>query len=138
MNATFEKASRNTASPECLHLCEMKQRFQDYTVITEKLKCKKRKQTYKGLKYNYMKWYILNHSKTNKIAERNFEILENAIMIGERQDGLYGKIKQWFFYHYPEIKENGLLYIPEYNESEWADAPIIIEEDAPTELPKAC
>ncbi|MBE6696569.1 MAG: hypothetical protein E7587_08985 [Ruminococcaceae bacterium] len=81
-------------------LSEIKSVYSDYTIVIREIK-KTPKESYKGLTYSYMEYYITTHENAEaRMAEYN-EIRLRA----ECHDMKYGNIKKWFLSAYPKIDD---------------------------------
>ena len=81
-------------------LAEIKSVYSDYTIVIREIK-KTPKESYKGLTYPYMEYYITTHENAEaRMAEYN-EIRLRA----ECHDMKYGNIKKWFLSAYPKIDD---------------------------------
>ena len=81
-------------------LAEIKSVYSDYTIVIREIK-KPPKESYKGLTYSYMEYYITTHENAEaRMAEYN-EIRLRA----ECHDMKYGNIKKWFLSAYPKIDD---------------------------------
>ncbi len=81
-------------------LAEIKSVYSDYTIVIREIK-KTPKESYKGLTYSYMEYYITTHENAEaRMAEYN-EIRLRA----ECHDMKYGNIKKWFLSAYPKIDD---------------------------------
>lgn len=104
MDRTFAKFAENTSSDEYAHLQQVRRDYPDYTVSLRTIKRNSEKETYKGLTYEYMEEYILNHeSEENALAIiKEFHELR-TISKCHKQGLRYPTIKRWFLEKYPEI-----------------------------------
>ena len=104
MDRTFAKFAENTRSDEYAHLQQVRRDYPDYTVSLRTIKRKQKKETYKGLTYEYMEDYILRHeSEENALAIiKEFNELR-TISKCHKQGLRYPTIKRWFLEKYPEI-----------------------------------
>ena len=81
-------------------LAEIKSVYSDYTIVIREIK-KTPKESYKGLTYSYMEYYITTHENAEaRMAEYN-EIRLRA----ECHNMKYGNIKKWFLSAYPKIDD---------------------------------
>lgn len=81
-------------------LAEIKSVYSDYAIVIREIK-KTPKESYKGLTYSYMEYYITTHENAEaRMAEYN-EIRLRA----ECHDMKYGNIKKWFLSAYPKIDD---------------------------------
>ena len=97
----FEKAASRFGTPEYKELKEARADFPNFKVVVRTVKQKK--ETYKGLTYEYMEKYISRHDKDGQIME------EFKIMRGLTEDsmkkGSYVEIKKWFLGIYEEFEK---------------------------------
>ena len=129
MDRTFAKNVQNTFSNEYAHLQAVRKDYPTFTVITRKIKKNDSKESYKGLTYDYMKWYILNHGsyeKRIKCLEEYDALMEIAMC--HRKGKRYPTIKKWFLAAYPEVVKFGLILKPQYGDCGLDDD--IIQTDA--------
>ena len=121
MNATFEKYSMICNSDEFAYLMNIKAAFSNYKVITQKVKSKSDPKKYKGLNYDFMKWYIKGNS-SDEVARENIAKIDAAKALSTRQDGTYGKVKSWFLEIHKELTDAETLKkaLKLYTESVWA------------------
>lgn len=104
MDRTFAKNCENTMSEEYAHLQTVRRDYPEYKVMTRTIKRNPKKETYKGLTYEYMETYILSHGTTEEIAESLGEYRELRLIASCHSQGLrYPTIKKWFLEKYPEI-----------------------------------
>lgn len=109
MDRTFAKFAEDTRSDEYAHLQEVRRDYPDYTVVTRKIKRNLQKETYKGLNYEYMGKYILEHESEENALDviKQFNELR-TISRCHKQGVRYPTIKKWFLEKYPEIEEFGI------------------------------
>ena len=104
MDRSFAKNCENTMSEEYAHLQTVRRDYPDYKVMTRTIKRNPHKETYKGLTYEYMENYILNHGTEAEVAEALKEYRELRLISKCHGRGLrYPTIKRWFLERYPEI-----------------------------------
>ena len=110
MNTTFAKEMRNPLSDEYALLQRTRQDFPTFAVRTRQIKSNPKKDTYKGLTYEYMKKYIKLH-ETKEEAEKVIAYLEDQILISKchSQRLRYPTIKKWFLAKYPEVAKFGIV-----------------------------
>ena len=132
MDRTFAKLSENTRSEEYTHLQQVRKDYPTFQVVTRTIKKNPKKETYAGLTYDYMKFYIFNHepaeNRRNALAEFDELILISKCHAKAKR---YPTIKKWFLEKYPEIVQFGMPT----EEILVAEMPVTIQEVA--ELPKA-
>ena len=108
MNTTFAKMMQNPLSDEYALLQKTRMDFPTFAVRTRQIKSNPKKDTYKGLTYEYMKKYIKLH-ETKEEAEKVIADLEDQILISKchGQRLRYPTIKKWFLAKYPEVAKFG-------------------------------
>ena len=110
MNTTFAKEMRNPLSDEYALLQKTKMENPGFTVSRRQIKSNPKKDTYKGLTYEYMKKYIKLH-ETKEEAEKVIAYLEDQILISKchSQRLRYPTIKKWFLAKYTEVAKFGIV-----------------------------
>lgn len=105
MTKTEAKEAGRPNSEKFNELVKFRSIFPEFTVVVKNTSAKR--DTYKGLDYDYMKRYIEAHDnkEENLIKFYNFRGLNEK---GERDASIeehkYGEIKMWFLETYPEIE----------------------------------
>ena len=109
MDRTFAQKAQNTNSEEYRHLQQVRRDYPTFTVGTRQIKKNPQKETYKGLTYDYMKFYIFTHEPVES-RKQAIEEFEELVLISQchSQSKRYPVIKNWFLDKYPEIKEFGM------------------------------
>ena len=103
----FEKAASRFGSPEYLELREAKNDNIGFKVVV-RTNGKNKKETFKGLTFEYMEKYIEAHDD-----EENTIMAEFRMLRAQTEEGVealavscsYQEIKVWFFGKYPQIAE---------------------------------
>ena len=98
----FEKAASKFGSPEYRELKEARADFPNFKVVVRTVKQKK--ETYKGLTYEYMENYIMVHDTEKKEHMTEYRILR-GLDDDLAESFSYNEIKAWFFSTFPEIAE---------------------------------
>jgi len=81
----------------------------DFTVVRKTIKKNPKKESYKGLTYQYMEDYITMHEpKESRKAVLDEFYEKRLISQCHSQAFRYPVIKQWFLERYPEIMEFGI------------------------------
>ena len=111
MDRTFAKNAENTMSEEYQHLRSVRRDYPKYKDKVKTIKKIKKKKSYQGLDYPYMRWYIQKYDKMNGTSQ--LAVLEHKIDIAKCHKNGYPKIKSWFLEQYPEIAEFGMPEIDE-------------------------
>ena len=110
MNTTFANMMQNPLSDEYTLLQKTRMDLPTFAVRTRQIKSNPKKDTYKGLTYEYMKKYIKLH-ETKEEAEKVIAYLEDQILISKchSQRLRYPTIKKWFLAKYPEVAKFGIV-----------------------------
>ena len=98
----FERASSRFGSEEYKMLKEARQDNPDFRVIIRTTKQKR--ETNKGLTYEYMENYIMGHDTEEKEHMTEYRILR-GLDDDLAESFSYNEIKAWFFSTFPEIAE---------------------------------
>lgn len=108
MDRTFAKRAENTRSEEYNHLQRVRQDYPTYMVVHRKIKMNPKKESYKGLTYEYMEDYILTHGSAEEV-KKNLAEYEELLVISECHSRArrYPAIKSWFLETYPEVVSFG-------------------------------
>ena len=103
----FDKAASRFGSPEYLELREARREFPSFKVVV-RANNKNKKDTYKGLTFEYMEKYIKAHDDEKNTIMTEFRVLRAQTEDGEEALAVscsYQEIKVWFFGKYPQIAE---------------------------------
>lgn len=107
MTKKFANASKRYGSREYEDLQAVRRDYPTYKVVTRSTK--RKKDSFKGLTFDYMENYIKNHEKENDVVLNKFYQLcgkdENGDKLELEEAECYGTIKKWFLNQYP-IFEN--------------------------------
>ena len=124
VNTIFAKMMENPRSDEYELLQKIKMENPGFTVSRRQIKSNPKKDTYKGLTYEYMKKYIKLH-ETKEEAEKVIAYLEDQILISKchGQRLRYPTIKKWFLAKYPEIVKFGMPTLGAEESENEAQAP---------------
>ena len=109
MNTTFAKMIQNPLSDEYALLQKTRMENPSFTVRRRQIKTNPKKDTYKGLTYEYMEHYISTHEPEDKVEEvlAYFEELKLISQChGKRLR--YPTIKKWFLNRYPDVAQFGM------------------------------
>ena len=100
---------QNPLSDEYALLQKTRMDFPTFAVRTRQIKSNPKKDTYKGLTYEYMKMYIKKHEDEENVEEV-LKYLEDQILISKchSMGYRYPTIKAWFLAKYPEIAAFGM------------------------------
>ena len=109
MNTTFAKMMQNPLSDEYALLQKIRMENPTFSVRRRQIKSNPKKDTYKGLTYPYMEYYISTHEPEDKVDAvlAHFEELKLISQChGKRLR--YPTIKKWFLARYPEVAKFGM------------------------------
>ena len=143
MNTTFAKMMQNPLSDEYALLQKVKMENQGFRVQTRQIKSNPKKDTYKGLTYEWMRNHIATHESENIVEQKLVEFDEMVYISGCHSKRLrYPTIKKWFLTQYPEVAKFGTEAVDqEENKEEAAKAQEGLhltsksaEENTPAEL----
>ena len=107
MTKKFAKAAAKFGSPEYKQLQEARRDNPTFSVVTVTRKTTTKKNTYKGLTYEYMEMYIQKHDDDDQSIMAEYLMLRG--MTDEAEEALaesftYLEMKDWFLAKYPAIK----------------------------------
>jgi hypothetical protein len=108
ISKSFQKAAMNPTSREYAELMEVMANHPDYKLDQRAIKTNPKKDTYKGLTYEYMRDYIILHSTPEEEAAAVAEFDELILVSKCHSQSLrYPTIKKWFLTKYPSANEFG-------------------------------
>ena len=109
MNTTFAKMTQNPLSDEYALLQKTRMENPTFAVCRRQIKTNPKKDTYKGLTYEYMEHYIGTHEPDDQVDEvlAHFEELK-LISQCHGQRLRYPTIKKWFLNRYPDVAQFGM------------------------------
>ena len=106
MTKAESKEAGNPTSAKFEELMKLRSIFPDFAIIVKTTSVKR--DTYKGLDYDFMKKYIEDHDNSDTNL-KEFYALRGMNEDGERdvliEEHTYGEIKMWFLSTYPEIEK---------------------------------
>ncbi len=108
LSSAFERKAFTPGTAEYAQLMEVRHEFPDFRLSTRQFKTNTKQDRYKGLTYDYMRWYIGNVEGDN--APAVLSGLEDLIDIsrGHSTCKRYPVVKKWFLNRYPEFAEFGM------------------------------
>ncbi len=108
LSSAFQKKAFVPGTSEYAQLMAVRNDFPDFKLATRKFKTNTKQDRYKGLTYDYMRWYITKVEGENAPAVlAGFEALldmSKCHSTGRR----YKEVKTWFFERYPDVKKFGM------------------------------
>ena len=102
------KAAAKFGTPEYKQLQEARRDYPTFSVVTVTRKTTTKKNTFKGLTYEYMEMYIQKHDDDDQSIMAEYLMLRG--MTDEAEEALaesftYLEMKDWFLAKFPEIKQ---------------------------------
>ena len=109
VSTSFHKRAMTGNSTEYYELQSACEKHPGFSVAIRPFNKNAYQQHYKGLTYDYMRWYIRTYDSEN--TDNMLKILEKMIDISKCQSMgyRYPVIKAWFLEKYPEIAKFGIL-----------------------------
>ena len=106
MTAKFAKAAAKFGSDEYKQLQEARRDYPTFSVVTVTRKTTTKKNTFKGLTYEYMEMYIQKHDDDDQSIMAEYLMLRG--MTDEAEEALaesftYLEMKDWFLKKFPAI-----------------------------------
>ena len=119
VNTTFAKMMQNPLSDEYALLQRTRQDFPTFAVRTRQIKSNPKKDTYKGLTYEYMRDYIITHTSPEEELAAVAEFDEMILVSKCHGKSLrYPTIKKWFLAKYPEVAKFGTIENEDKNQKD--------------------
>ena len=108
MNTTFAKMMQNPLSDEYALLQKVKMENPGFRVQTRKINTNPKKDTYKGLTYEWMRNHIATHEPEDIVEQKLAEFDEKVYISKCHSQRLrYPTIKKWFLAQHPEVAKFG-------------------------------
>ena len=119
MNTTFAKMSEDTRSDEYALLQKIKMENPGFTLCRRQIKTNPKKDTYKGLTYEWMRNHIATH-EPKEVVEEKLKAFDEKVYISKchGQSLRYPTIKKWFLAQYPDVAKFGTADIDEQNDKQ--------------------
>lgn len=103
MTTAEAKAAGKVGSVDYKNLVQTRSDFPNFQIVIKKAVTKR--DTYKGLTYNYMAHYIKSHNKELLVEYELLRGYENGKKVEFAEAASYGEVKAWFLLKFPEIEE---------------------------------
>ena len=106
MSKKFAKAAAVFGSVEYKQLQEVRRDYPDFRVVTVSRKTTGKKETFKGLTYEYMELYIQKHDDEEKSIMAEYLMLRGKTDEAEEalaESFTYLEMKDWFLKKFPAI-----------------------------------
>ncbi len=108
LSSAFERKAFTPGTAEYTQLMQVRADFPDFRLNTRQFKTNTKQDRYKGLTYDYMRWFIGKIEGNNAPAVlEGFELLID-ISKGHSTGKRYPEVKQWFLKRYPAFAEFGM------------------------------
>ena len=133
MNTTFAKMMQNPLSDEYALLQRTRQDFPTFSVRKRQIKSNPKKDTYKGLTYEWMRNHIATR-EPEATREAKLHEFDEMIYISECHSRRlrYPTIKKWFLNEYPDVAKFGTVEVPEEAQEEETKTQAVIPMPTPT------
>ena len=133
MNTTFAKMMQNPLSDEYAQLQRVRNDFPTFAIRHRQIKSNPKKDTYKGLTYQWMRNHIATHEAEN-VVEQKLKDFDEMVYISKCHRGSlrYPTIKKWFLKEYPDVAKFGIVEVPEDAQQEEAKTQAVIPMPTPT------
>ena len=99
ISKTFARASMRTDSDEYKTLSSVKAIYPEYEIHHREIRKNPQKESYRGLTYTFMEYYILTHDSERMAEYQEMRLRARCHTIR------YAHIKKWFLEMYPEIDD---------------------------------
>ena len=108
MNTTFAKMSQNPLSDEYALLQKIRTENPTFVVRRRQIKSNPKKDTYKGLTYEWMRKHIETH-EAEAVRQEKLDEFDELVYISRchGQRLRYPTIKKWFLAQYPDVARFG-------------------------------
>ena len=103
MTKAEAKAASVYGSESYAKLQDARRDYPTYTVVIKATSSKR--ESLKGLTYDYMEKYIKNHDDENHTIMEEFKILRGKTDNVLASSVSYGEVKEWFLAKFPEIAD---------------------------------
>ena len=108
MSKKFANAAKKFGTPEYKDLQAARRDYPTFKVVTVTRKSSAKKETFKGLTYDYMEMYIEMHDDENNSAMAEYKMLRATSEEAKAAlavSASYMEIKEWFLNKFPAIAE---------------------------------
>lgn len=132
MSKTFAKNAARFGTQEYATLQQVRSDNPTFTVDVRQIRKNASMEHYKGLTYDYMRWYIATH-EVQEAREIKLAAFDEMIHISKCHSNgkRYSTIKSWFLEEYPDVKAFGKA------KEENVEEQNVIELHADENLPRA-
>lgn len=119
MNTTFAKMMQNPLSDEYALLQKIRTENPGLAVRRRQIKSNPKKDTYKGLTYEWMRNHIATH-EAEDVVDDKLKAFDEKVYISKchGQSLRYPTIKKWFLEEYPDVAKFGTLEFEKEAEAE--------------------
>ena len=133
MNTTFAKMMQNPLSDEYAQLQRVRNDFPTFAIRHRQIKSNPKKDTYKGLTYEWMRNHIATH-EAEAVVEQKLKDFDEMVYISKCHRGSlrYPTIKKCFLNEYPDVAKFGTVEVPEEAQEEETKTQAVIPMPTPT------
>ena len=134
----FAKNAYCFGTPEYEMLQTVRRDYPNFPVVQREIKKNTKVDHYKGLNYEYMKWYIGQYETQEKKALM-LKALDDLIAISKCHSNgkRYATIRNWFLDNYPAVKEFGMPKAEEGDNQETQENQVVPFAAATTQAKSA-
>ena len=129
MTRAFARKASDPSTKEYRELKDSMETFPTFSVEHHTIKKCSGKESYKGLNYSFMYYYINTYVEESK-REKAMEDLETQIFLTKCHSKRFPTVRKWFLETYPEINLNYGKIASEINERNAIEVNFSKEEDA--------
>ncbi len=139
ISSAFKKRAFIPGTPEYKALNSVRSDFPNFTVVVREFKTNTKQDRYKGLTYDYMRWYIETNDEKHKVEM--LKALDDMIGVSKCHSNCkrYPSIKSWFLVSYPDVATFGMneAELAKWQEAHKAKKVSEVTKLSPTEEKKA-
>lgn len=108
ISSAFKKKAFIPGTNEYKELTAVRHDFPEFRIEVRQFKTNAEQDRYKGLTYDYMRWYIENRDNAN--SETMLKALDEMIDVSKchSKSRRYPSIKKWFLESYPNVATFGM------------------------------
>ena len=127
MTRAFARKASDPSTKEYRELKDTMETFPTFSVEHHTIKKCSGKESYKGLSYSFMYYYINTYVEESK-REKAMEDLEEQIFLTKCHSKRFPTVRKWFLETYPEINSNYGKIAAEFEERNTVELNFPIEE----------
>ena len=128
MTRAFARKASDPSTKEYRELKDTMEKFPTFSVEHHTIKKCSGKESYKGLNYSFMYYYINTYVEESK-REKATEDLETQIFLTKCHSKRFPTVRKWFLETYPEINSNYGKIAAEFEERNTVELNFPSEEE---------